>query len=247
MIKTENGRLVGYVFADVDGSIRDLGGWVRDARRLVDALLELPAGMRLAWTGQYEFLADMQSRLAWMVPLTLALIVGLLYLAMGGWGQALLVLLSVPFAVAGSIWLLAVLDYNLSTAVWVGIIAVGGVAAQTAIVVVVYLDQALKAAHDAVALQAEEAIDAAGRDHRARAHAPALGERGGCRSVRPDCCPRGRRHGVLPGADAARGPGRLCHVASLAMAPRNPRPIVQFLNRRWSCRRRVSPRCASTC
>jgi Cu(I)/Ag(I) efflux system membrane protein CusA/SilA len=174
MIKTENGRLVGYVFADVDGSIRDLGGWVRDARRLVDALLELPAGMRLAWTGQYEFLADMQSRLAWMVPLTLALIVGLLYLAMGGWGQALLVLLSVPFAVAGSIWLLAVLDYNLSTAVWVGIIAVGGVAAQTAIVVVVYLDQALKAAHDAVALQAEEAIDAAVVEGATRGFRPML-------------------------------------------------------------------------
>lgn len=147
MIKNENGMLVGYVFADFDSAQRDLGGWVKDARQLVDAQFSLPPGYRLEWTGQYEFMANMQARLKVIVPLTLVLIIGLLYLALRGWGQTLLVLLSVPFAVVGSVWLMTALDYNLSTAVWVGLIAVGGVATQTSIVVVVYLDQALRSAH----------------------------------------------------------------------------------------------------
>lgn len=147
MIKNENGMLVGYVFADFDSSQRDLGGWVKDARELVDAQFTVPPGYQLEWTGQYEFMAEMQARLKIIVPLTLVLIIGLLYLAMRGWGQTFLVLLSVPFAVVGSVWLMTALDYNLSTAVWVGLIAVAGVATQTSIVVVVYLDQALRAAY----------------------------------------------------------------------------------------------------
>jgi Cu(I)/Ag(I) efflux system membrane protein CusA/SilA len=142
MIKDENGVLVGYVFADIDGAQRDLGGWVRDAKRLVQARLATPPGYRLQWTGQYEFMAEMQARMRLVLPLTLVLIVALLYLSLRGWPQTWLVLLSLPFAIAGSVWLLALLHYNLSTAVWVGLIAVGGVAAQTGIVVVVYLDQA---------------------------------------------------------------------------------------------------------
>jgi len=144
MIKDENGVLVGYVFADIDTASRDLGGWVRDAKALVDRDLTLPAGYRLEWTGQYEFMAEMEARMKYVLPLTLALIVALLFLAMKGWSQTLLVLLSLPFAIAGSVWLLAALDYNLSTAVWVGLIAVGGVAAETGIVMVVYLDEALE-------------------------------------------------------------------------------------------------------
>jgi Cu(I)/Ag(I) efflux system membrane protein CusA/SilA len=141
MIKDEDGVLVGYVFADIDASQRDLGGWVRDAKALVEERLRLPAGFQLQWTGQYEFMADMQARMRLVLPLTFVLIVALLFLSLRGWPQTGLVLLSLPFAIAGSIWLLALLDYNLSTAVWVGLIAVGGVAAQTGIVVVVYLDQ----------------------------------------------------------------------------------------------------------
>lgn len=145
MIKDENGVLVGYVFADIDSTKRDLGGWVNDAKQLVAQRFELPPGYSLQWTGQYEFMADMQARMRVVLPLTFVLIVALLYLSMRGWPQTLLVLLSLPFAIAGSVWLLAALDYNLSTAVWVGLIAVGGVAAQTGIVVVVYLDQAYQA------------------------------------------------------------------------------------------------------
>jgi Cu(I)/Ag(I) efflux system membrane protein CusA/SilA len=142
MIKDENGVLVGYVFADIDPTARDLGGWVNEAKTVVASRLKLPAGYRLQWTGQYEFLAQMEARLRYIVPLTLVLVVGLLYLSMRGWPQTWLVLSSVPFAVAGSVWLLDFMDYNLSTAVWVGLIAVAGVAAETGIVMVVYLDEA---------------------------------------------------------------------------------------------------------
>jgi Cu(I)/Ag(I) efflux system membrane protein CusA/SilA len=142
MIKNENGVLVGYVFADIDPTQRDLGGWVDDAKAIVAAQLSLPAGYRLQWTGQYEFLAEMEARLRYVIPLTLVLVVALLYLAMRGWPQTFLVLSTLPFAVAGSVWLLAFMDYNLSTAVWVGLIAVTAIAAQTGIVMVVYLDEA---------------------------------------------------------------------------------------------------------
>jgi copper/silver efflux system protein len=142
MIKDENGVLVGYVFADIDQTQRDLGGWVDDAKAVVASQLMLPSGYRLQWTGQYEFLAEMEDRLRYIVPLTLLLVIALLYMSMRGWPQTLLVLSSLPFAVAGSVWLLAFMDYNLSTAVWVGLIAVAGVAAETGIVMVVYLDEA---------------------------------------------------------------------------------------------------------
>lgn len=161
MIKNENGVLVGYVFADVDGSQRDLGGWVSDARRLVEAEVSLPAGYRLQWTGQYEFMADMQARLLVIVPLTLAIIVMLLFLALRSWGQTALVLASIPLAVVGGIWLMASLHYNLSTAVWVGLIALGGVSAQTAIVVVVYLEQAFREAQSEGRLSLPGGLEAA--------------------------------------------------------------------------------------
>jgi copper/silver efflux system protein len=114
---------------------------VNDAKAVVASQLTLPAGYRLQWTGQYEFLEAMEARLRYVIPLTLLLVVALLYLAMRGWPQTFLVLSSLPFAVAGSVWLLAFMHYNLSTAVWVGLIAVAGVAAETGIVMVVYLDE----------------------------------------------------------------------------------------------------------
>jgi Cu(I)/Ag(I) efflux system membrane protein CusA/SilA len=161
MIKDENGVLVGYVFADIDPTQRDLGGWVDDAKAVVASQLSLPAGYRLQWTGQYEFLAEMEARLQYVIPLTLALVVVLLYLSMRGWPQTFLVLASLPFAVAGSVWLLAFMNYNLSTAVWVGLIAVAGVAAETGIVMVVYLDEAFKRYMAEGRIQKPEDVDAA--------------------------------------------------------------------------------------
>ncbi len=174
MIKDENGVLVGYVFADIDSAQRDLGGWVEDAKRLVRDRLALPTGYSLQWTGQYEFMADMEARMRVVLPLTLVLIIALLYLSLRGWAQTGLVLMSLPFAIAGSVWLLALLDYNLSTAVWVGLIAVGGVAAQTGIVVVVYLDQAFQAARAQGQLRQRADIDTAVIDGASKCLRPML-------------------------------------------------------------------------
>jgi Cu(I)/Ag(I) efflux system membrane protein CusA/SilA len=143
MIKDENGVLVGYVFADIDSSKRDLGGWVNDAKKLVGERLTLPPGYRLQWTGQYEFMEEMQGRMAWVMPLTLLLVIFLLRQGMRGWAQTSLVLTSLPFALTGSIWLLYAQNYNVSTAVWVGLIAVIGTASETAILMVEFLDQSL--------------------------------------------------------------------------------------------------------
>jgi Cu(I)/Ag(I) efflux system membrane protein CusA/SilA len=161
MIKDENGVLVGYVFADIDQAARDLGGWVDDAKAIVASRIDLPPGYRLEWTGQYEFLAAMEARLRYVIPLTLLLVVLLLYLSMRGWPQTFLVLSSLPFAVAGSVWLLAFMDYNLSTAVWVGLIAVAGVAAETGIVMVVYLDEAFARYRREGRIQGPADVDAA--------------------------------------------------------------------------------------
>ena len=161
MIKNENGVLVGYVFVDIDTSTRDLGGWVDDAKQLVGDHLQLPAGYRLQWTGQYEFLAEMEARMRYVVPLTLVLVIALLYLSMRGWAQTFLVLTSLPFAIAGSVWLLALMEYNLSTAVWVGLIAVAGVAAETGIVMVVYLDEAFNRHMREGRIKSPDDVDAA--------------------------------------------------------------------------------------
>lgn len=156
MIKDENGVLVGYVFADIDGSQRDLGGWVADAKELVARELKLPAGYRLQWTGQYEFMEDMQARMAWVMPLTLVLVVFLLRRGLRGWSQTALVLSALPFGLIGSIWLLYAQDYNVSTAVWVGLIAVIGTASETSILMVEFLDQALTSSESGSSMSTTE-------------------------------------------------------------------------------------------
>jgi Cu(I)/Ag(I) efflux system membrane protein CusA/SilA len=143
MIKDENGVLVGYVFADIDATQRDLGGWVDEAKARVQREFETPPGYRLQWTGQYEYLEEMQAKMAWVVPLTLFLVIYLLRRGMRGWAQTWLVLTSLPFALTGSIWLLSIQKYNISTAVWVGLIAVVGTACETGILMVEFLDQAV--------------------------------------------------------------------------------------------------------
>jgi Cu(I)/Ag(I) efflux system membrane protein CusA/SilA len=160
MIKDEDGTLAGYVFADVDSASRDLGSYVRDAKRLVGERLQLPPGYEIVWTGQYEFMAATEERLKTVLPLTLVLIVVLLYLSLRGWQQTAIVLFSIPFTLAGCFWLLFALDYNFSTAVWVGIIAVGGLAAELGTVMVIYVDEAFhrRQARGAVA---SDDIDAA--------------------------------------------------------------------------------------
>jgi len=149
MIKDENGVLVGYVYADIDLATRDLGGWVNDAKELVGQSLSLPPGYSLVWTGQYEFMEEMQARMAWVIPLVLLLVIVLLRFALRGWTQTGLVLTSLPFAAIGSVWLLWGQSYNVSTAVWVGLIAVLGTAVETGILMVEFLDQAVARCHEA--------------------------------------------------------------------------------------------------
>jgi Cu(I)/Ag(I) efflux system membrane protein CusA/SilA len=144
MIRDEDGVLVGYVYADIDLAERDLGGWVKDAKALVAQELDLPPGNRLAWTGQYEFMEEMQNRMMWVIPLALCLVIALVRFAMRGWGQTVLVITSLPFALVGSIWLLSLQQYNLSTAVWVGLIAVIGIAQETGILLIEALDESVE-------------------------------------------------------------------------------------------------------
>ncbi len=143
MIKNEMGSLNGWVYVDIQG--RDIGGYVDDAKRAVAESLKLPPGYYLKWTGQYEFLERIQRRMRIVIPLTLLLIVGILYFNFKGLGQTLIVMLSVPFAAVGSVWLLYAFRYNTSIAVWVGMIALLGIAAQTASIMVVYLDEGFRA------------------------------------------------------------------------------------------------------
>ena len=139
-IADEAGALVGLVSVAVSG--RDLRGYVEDAQQAVRERVVLPAGYRLVWAGQYEHLVRAEERLKLVVPVTIGIILLLLYLNFGSLAKSLIVLLSVPFAAIGAIWYLNYLNYNLSVAVWVGIIALAGVAAETGVVMLVYLDEA---------------------------------------------------------------------------------------------------------
>jgi Cu(I)/Ag(I) efflux system membrane protein CusA/SilA len=147
MIRDDGGLLVGYVYVDIDTATRDVGGYVNEAKAVVraaqeDGSLAMPTGYFLKWTGQYELLEKMAERMRLVVPLTLLLIVLLLWIHFRNFTEVLIVLLSIPFALVGSVWLMWALDYHLSTAVWVGIIALVGLAAQTGIVMIVYIDNA---------------------------------------------------------------------------------------------------------
>jgi copper/silver efflux system protein len=147
MIREEAGMLAGYVYVDIDQAKRDIGGYVNEAKQVVTTALaagtlKLPAGYHLKWTGQYEQMQEMTERMKIVIPLTFFLIVVLLYFQFRNMTEVLIVLLSIPFALVGSVWLMHLLDYRVSTAVWVGIIALVGLAAQTGIVMIVYIDQA---------------------------------------------------------------------------------------------------------
>jgi Cu(I)/Ag(I) efflux system membrane protein CusA/SilA len=147
MIRDDGGLLVGYVYVDIDTGTRDVGGYVDEAKALVkaaraDGRLQMPAGYLLKWTGQYELMEKTAERMRLVIPLTLLLIMFLLWLHFRNFTEVLIVLLSIPFALVGSVWLLWALDYHLSTAVWVGLIALTGLAAQTGIVMIVYIDNA---------------------------------------------------------------------------------------------------------
>jgi Cu(I)/Ag(I) efflux system membrane protein CusA/SilA len=140
MIRDEDGMLSGYVYVDMTG--RDVGGYVEDLKRAVRDKVELPPGYTLTWSGQYEFMQRVRQRLKIFVPLTVAIIFVLFYFAFRSVAETLMVMLGVPFALVGGFWYLVWLEYNMSIAVWVGLIALAGVAAETSAVMLAYLDGA---------------------------------------------------------------------------------------------------------
>ncbi|WP_156317607.1 efflux RND transporter permease subunit, partial [Cypionkella psychrotolerans] len=140
-IRTENGQLAVYIFVDIAG--RDLGGYVADAKAAVEAQVALPTGYSVAWSGQFEYLERATERLKIVVPVTLALIFLLLFLNFRALTETLIVMLSLPFALVGGIWLMWFLGFNTSVAVAVGFIALAGVAAETGVIMLIYLDHAL--------------------------------------------------------------------------------------------------------
>jgi Cu(I)/Ag(I) efflux system membrane protein CusA/SilA len=142
MLRSENARLNGWVFVDIRG--RDLGRYIADAQAVVRDRVALPPGYSIAWSGQYEYMLRAQAKLMQVVPVALALIFLLLYLTFRSTVEALLVMLSLPFALVGGFWLIYLLDYNLSVAVAVGFIALAGVAAEFGVIMLVYLDNAVK-------------------------------------------------------------------------------------------------------
>ena len=172
MLKSENARLTGWVYVDVRG--RDLVSVVRDAQAVVAREVKLPPGYSVSWSGQFEFLERAKARLAYVVPLTLTVILVLLYLAFRRIDEALLIMLAVPFALVGGYWLLWALGYATSVATAVGFIALAGVAAEFGVVMLLYLRHAWEGAP-----RARRAGDTRRRCWR--------------RSRRAPCCACGRR------------------------------------------------------
>jgi Cu(I)/Ag(I) efflux system membrane protein CusA/SilA len=140
LVKSENARLTGWIYVDIRD--RDLGSYVSDAQRTVAQKIELPPGYSLGWSGQYEYMLRAKERLTYVVPLTLLIILLLLYFNFQNFAESLMVMGAVPLALVGAVWLVYVLGYNLSVAVGVGLIALAGVAAEFGVVMLVYLDQA---------------------------------------------------------------------------------------------------------
>src|SRR5258706_4929976 len=136
MIRSEGGKLVGFVFVDTDRPIAD---YVAEAKRVVAQDVALPAGTRLAWVGQFKYFERAKERLKWVIPLTLGIVFLLLYFNTKSITETVIVMLAVPFSLVGAIWLLYFLQYNISVAVWVGIIALAGLDAETGVVMLLYL------------------------------------------------------------------------------------------------------------
>ncbi len=147
MVRSEAGKLVGLVAVDVAG--RPIVDYVNEARRVVAERVTLPAGTRIAWVGQFEYFERAKARLQLVLPLTLALVALLLYLNTRSGVETVMVMLAVPFSLVGAVWLLYALGYNLSVAVWVGIIALAGLDAQTGVVMLLYLSVAWRERVDA--------------------------------------------------------------------------------------------------
>jgi Cu(I)/Ag(I) efflux system membrane protein CusA/SilA len=140
MIRDEGGLLSGYVYVDFDTSAIDVGSYVTEAKKAVASKLTLPTGYNMAWSGQYENMLRVKERMKLVIPLTLVLIFALLYMNTKSSFKAALVMAAVPFSAIGAVWLLWLLGYNVSIAVWVGMIALMGLDAETGVFMLLFLD-----------------------------------------------------------------------------------------------------------
>lgn len=156
MIKSENARLTGWVFVDIGG--RDIGGFVAEAQQLVVEKVKLPAGYAITWSGQFEQMQEARERLNVAIPAVVTIIFVLLMLHFGRLDRSLMVMLSLPFGLIGGLWALELANYNLSVAVAVGFIALGGIAVETAVVMLLYIDQQVRLTPPANLQQLKQAI-----------------------------------------------------------------------------------------
>ncbi|CAM3144686.1 efflux RND transporter permease subunit [Vibrio ordalii] len=165
MIKTENARPNGWVFVDIDG--RDLGSYVAEAQQAVAEQLQLPVGYSLVWSGQYEYMERAKARLSVVAPITIAIIMLLLYFSFRRIGEVLIIMATLPLAMVGGVWLMHYLGYNFSIAVGVGFIALSGVAVEIGVIMLVYLNQAwqykkIDAQENGAAIDSQDLINAIG-------------------------------------------------------------------------------------
>ncbi|MES2521879.1 MAG: CusA/CzcA family heavy metal efflux RND transporter, partial [Gemmatimonadota bacterium] len=159
VVRTEDAQPTAWVYVDVGE--RDVGGYVAEAKRMVAQVMTLPPGYTLAWSGQYEYMERAKAKMQLVVPATLALVFLLLYLNFGNVSEALIVMLSIPFTLVGGVWFLWALDYNWSVAVTIGFLALAGVAAETAVIMLVYLDHAWEARRTQTAIRGTRDVYAA--------------------------------------------------------------------------------------
>lgn len=142
MIRDENAQLVGYVYIDIDPNKVDIGSYVNSAKKTLSEQLKIPEGYLISWSGQFENMERVKERLKVVIPLTLLLIIFLLHLNTKSWPKTGIILLAIPFSLVGAVWLLVALDYNMSIAAWVGMIALMGLDAETGVFMLMYLDLA---------------------------------------------------------------------------------------------------------
>jgi Cu(I)/Ag(I) efflux system membrane protein CusA/SilA len=161
MIRDENGRLSGYVYVDVDTARRDIGGYIAEAKAAVARSLELPTGYTLIWSGQYEAMERVREKMQVVLPVTLFLIFALLYANTKSLSKTLIVLLAVPFSAVGAVWFLYALGYHMSIGVWVGLIALLGLDAETGVFMLLYLDLAYDEAKAAGAMRSRHDLEGA--------------------------------------------------------------------------------------
>jgi len=158
VVRTEDAIPTAWVYVDVAG--RDIGSYVADAQRIVAREVQLPQGYRLVWSGQYEYMERAKEKLKLVIPATLAIVFLLLYFNFRSVGETMIVMLSLPFSVVGGLWFIWALGYNWSVAVAIGFIALAGVAAETGVVMLIYLDHAWKARRDAGRVTVRDLYDA---------------------------------------------------------------------------------------